>query len=349
MSPGPGRSSDAEDVDVTVGIPTRNRSRLLRRAISSVLGQSYRRFTLIISDNASDDDTPAAVSSFRDERIVFRRLERDIGRVENTNRLIGLAETEFVVLLGDDDELHPDHLALTVEALRRRPSAGVAHAGCVIADADGNTLVPHARLIKTGAPVVFESGAEFLERSMRSGWTVCWSSATFRRAALIGGGGLRPEDGVIDDLPLLMRIATGWDFVYLNRPLAVMRAHTEASSSSLGSFTPNGFRSSRSVPDLLYERRRRFLAEADLPEAAAQRLARVADRMYRRDLLGHLSMRATTGDGQVVIFKALGGEIRRDRRLGLDPMTWRFVVGQLGARRLRNAARRALESARAGR
>ena len=57
---------------------------------------------------------------------------------------------------------------------------------------------------------------------MRSGWTVCFPSATFRRQALIGAGGLRPEDGVIDDIPLLMRVATAWDFAYLDRPLAVV-------------------------------------------------------------------------------------------------------------------------------
>jgi glycosyltransferase involved in cell wall biosynthesis len=321
---------------------------LLRKSVASVLAQSYDRFTVVVSDNASDDDTAEIVASFDDPRVVYRPLERDIGRAGNTNRLIELAETEFVVLLGDDDELYPDHLALTVGTLRRRPTVGVVHAGCMIVDELGNTLVPHARLIKTRYPVVFEPGTEFLERSMTSGWTVCFCSAAFRRAALVGAGGLRPQDGVIDDLPLLMRIATNWDFAYVNRPLAVMGAHADASSSSLGWFTPGGFRSSRAVPDLLYERRRRFLAEAGLPEAATRRLARIAERTHRRDRLGHLSMRAKTGDGHVAIFKALGDEIRRDRRLGLDPMTLRFVVGQLGARRLRDGARAALESARRG-
>ena len=123
---------------------------------------------------------------------------------------------------------------------------------------------------------------------MNAGWAACWASAAFRKAALVDGGGLRPEDGVIDDLPLLMRIAQDWDFVYVNRPLAIMRAHSEASSSSLGSFTSNGFRSSRSVPDLLYEHRRRFLAQASLPATDVRRLALIAERSHRRDVLGYL-------------------------------------------------------------
>ena len=98
--------------EVTVGIPTYNRSQLLKRSIASVLRQSYRGFKLIVSDNASDDDTASVVASFRDPRLVYRPLERNIGRAANFNRLIDLAETEFVVLMGDDDQLHPEHLSL---------------------------------------------------------------------------------------------------------------------------------------------------------------------------------------------------------------------------------------------
>jgi glycosyltransferase involved in cell wall biosynthesis len=338
--------SDAASVDVTVGIPTRNRSRLLGKSIASVLGQSYRHFTLVVSDNASDDDTARVVASFRDPRLVYRPLERTISKPANFNRLIELAETEFVVLLSDDDELHCDHLSLTVETLKRWPSVGVAHTGYVIVDGLGNTLVSHSEPRKKKQSIEFQSGAQFLERSMKSGPSVSFSSATFRKAALVSGGGLRPEDGIIDDFPLLMRIASDWDYAYLNRPLAVMRAHDQAASSALGSFRPGGFRSSRSLEDVLYAHRRKFLTEADLTETESRRLARMVEKRYRRDVLGHLSMRATTGDGSVEVFRALGREIRRDRRLVGDPMTWRFVVGQLGARRLRDLLRRALERAR---
>jgi cellulose synthase/poly-beta-1,6-N-acetylglucosamine synthase-like glycosyltransferase len=340
-----GPESVGASVDVTVGIPTYNRSRLLKRSIASVLQQTYSRFTLVVSDNASDDDTADVVASFDDSRLVYRPLQSNIGRAANTNRLIGLAETEFMVLLGDDDQLHPDHLLRTVDALNRWPTVGVAHTGCAIIDIAGNTLVQHHRFLATRDPVVFESGSQFLERSMRSGWTVCFPSATFRTEALVGGDGLRPEDGTIDDFPLLMRIATGWDFAYLNQPLAVTTAHSDASSSSLGAFTPNGYRSSRSLPDMLYERRRTFLAEADLPKVEERRLARMAERAYRRDVLRCLSMRANTGDGQGAIFRALGMEIRRDRRLALDPMTGRFLAGQLGGRRLRDGMRRVRSAA----
>jgi cellulose synthase/poly-beta-1,6-N-acetylglucosamine synthase-like glycosyltransferase len=333
--------SGIRPADVTVGIPTRNRSRLLERAIQSVLRQSYGDFTLLVSDNASEDDTARTAASFEDSRIVYRPTDRAISRPENFNRLIDLSETEFLVMLSDDDELHPDHLALTLDALKHRPRAGMAHTSYSIVDMLGDPIFVHpdARRTDTEGVVRYESGPEFIDRAMRSGPTVCLSSAVFRRAALAGAGGLQPEDGGIDDFSLQLRIATDWDFAYLPRELAYLRAHTDADSSALGAFTPKGFRSSRELPDLLRENRRRFLASGRLPSARVRRLARATERTYRRDVLSYLSMRATTGDRSLVVFRAFAEEVRRLPRLAWDPFSWRFVIGQLGARRVRDSIR----------
>jgi glycosyltransferase involved in cell wall biosynthesis len=334
--------TDTEHVEVTVGIPTRNRSDMLRRTIASVLEQSHRRLTLIVSDNASEDDTAEVVASFDDPRIVYSRPDRLVPRPANYNRLVELAETEYVLLLADDDELHPDHLAVTLGAVERWPTVGVAHTGFVIVGPDGQVLAPHINPFKSREPGIFETGAEFLERMMRrSAPSMAYSTAIFRKAAYLESGGLREEDGVTDDFVQLMRAARRWDFAYVNRPLARIGAHTEASSSDLGYFMDGGFRSERCMADIFYANRRTALTEAALPEEEARRLFRLAQRRYRQDVLAHLSMRSDTGDGATVLFRALADEIRQNRRLAVDPLTARFVVGQLGARRVRSVARRA--------
>ena len=106
-------------VKLTVGIPTFNRAAWLRETIESVLAQTFTSFRLIVSDNASDDDTPEVVRSFGDERIDYVRSERNVGPIGNLNRLIRLADTEFLVLLPDDDVLYPGHLGAAVEVLER--------------------------------------------------------------------------------------------------------------------------------------------------------------------------------------------------------------------------------------
>jgi hypothetical protein len=329
--------------DVTVAIPTRNRSGLLRNAIESVLGQTYGRFAVLVADNASDDDTAEVVASFGDPRIIHRPIDEPTSRQANFNRAFALADTEFVLLLSDDDWLHSEHLASTVGAMKRWPSVGIAHSGYTIVDAQGHELVPHAGRRRVDQPTIFERGDQFIERTLKTGWTVCLASALFRKAALVRGGGMQVDDGDVDDLFLMMRIALDWDVAYVDRPLAFLRAHDDASSSSYGWFTPNGLRTSRELPEILFDNRRRFLNCAGLPQPESRRLERIVERRHRLDVLSHLSMRSNTGDGRRAVLAALATEARRDYRLLVEPATGRFVVGQFLGRTLRREMRRVVD------
>lgn len=95
---------------VTVGIPTHNRSGLLLRALRSVLAQTYANFEIIVSDDASSDDTPSRMREFDDPRIVYLRLDRNVGIARNTNNCLDRASGELLLILNDDDELEPTAL-----------------------------------------------------------------------------------------------------------------------------------------------------------------------------------------------------------------------------------------------
>ena len=58
---------------VGVIIPTRNRAEFLRRAIASVLNQTYQHFDVFVIDDASDDITPQVITGFGDNRIKYYR------------------------------------------------------------------------------------------------------------------------------------------------------------------------------------------------------------------------------------------------------------------------------------
>ena len=70
-------------------------------------------------------------------------------------------------------------------------------------------------------------------------------------------------------------------------------------------------------------------------EEAAARLRELADTSCRRERLAHFSMEADAGATARQSLRSLAAEVRRDPRMALDPIAWRFVVGQLGARRIR--------------
>ena len=55
-----------EQVSVSIGIPVYNGERFLAQTLDSILGQTCRNFEIIISDNASDDNTEAICRNYTD-------------------------------------------------------------------------------------------------------------------------------------------------------------------------------------------------------------------------------------------------------------------------------------------
>ncbi len=66
---------------VSIGIPTYNRASVLRRAVESALTQDHTNLELVISDNASTDETEAVCQEFceRDNRVRYIRQKTNRG------------------------------------------------------------------------------------------------------------------------------------------------------------------------------------------------------------------------------------------------------------------------------
>ena len=88
-------------------IPTHNRAALLVEAVESSLAQDYPNLEVIVSDNASTDDTQNIVKRFEiDKRFTYRRNEKDLGIAGNWRKLLfEYAGGEYVKILSDDDYL----------------------------------------------------------------------------------------------------------------------------------------------------------------------------------------------------------------------------------------------------
>jgi hypothetical protein len=118
---------------IGVGIPTYNRAGKLARAVESVLGQTHRHLELVISDNASTDETESLCRDLcgRDSRVRYLRAATNRGPTANFNVLFGEMHGDYVMLLSDDDWLDGDYLAGCLAELRRRPelslACGIAH------------------------------------------------------------------------------------------------------------------------------------------------------------------------------------------------------------------------------
>ena len=105
---------------ISIVVPLYNTpEKFLRNMIESVHSQSYSNWQLVLAD-ASDKDLPhikKTVDSFRDDRIVYKKLAENKGISENTNEGFSLCTGDYIALLDHDDVILPNALFENVKAI----------------------------------------------------------------------------------------------------------------------------------------------------------------------------------------------------------------------------------------
>src|ERR1700684_3776538 len=94
----------------TIVIPTRDRADTLQYAIKSAVSQDYQDFTVLVSDNASVDNTPDLVTSIRDERRRDEDADRRLYMSHNWEFALGFVSDDWQTIIGDDDAILPGAL-----------------------------------------------------------------------------------------------------------------------------------------------------------------------------------------------------------------------------------------------
>ena len=106
---------------VSVIMATRNRASMLAQAIESIGKQTLTDWQLIITDDASHDETPAILRAYsqKDPRIQYHRLDKQQGAATARNVAIQHAQGSYIALQDDDDLSLPSRLAKQVGFLQK--------------------------------------------------------------------------------------------------------------------------------------------------------------------------------------------------------------------------------------
>jgi len=106
--------------EVSIGVPVYNGNRFIHKRMESILNQSFTDFELIISDNASTDNTQKICEEYakKDKRIQYIRQSENRGPIWNFNFVLNQAKSEFFVWAAVDDIWKPDFLKKNIEILR---------------------------------------------------------------------------------------------------------------------------------------------------------------------------------------------------------------------------------------
>jgi glycosyltransferase involved in cell wall biosynthesis len=124
---------------LTIALPVFNGGATLGDVVGSVLAQTCSDFELVISDNASSDDTEDVARRFarEDARVRYHRHATNVGLLRNFTAAAGLAHGTWVRWIGDDDHLEPDFVAEVLTAVAADPKRVLVTTEIVYRDETG--------------------------------------------------------------------------------------------------------------------------------------------------------------------------------------------------------------------
>jgi hypothetical protein len=330
-------------------IPTFNRSGLLRHAIESVLDQSLSDIEILVSDNASTDDTAAVTASFGDPRVHYCPLESNLGMIANLDRCLTLGHAPYVSIFHDDDLMRPHNLASKVAVLDDHADVVFVHSAFSYVDGAGDVT---RDWMAWGRPISpFESPATFIRRVFRAGSRVSPSGTLIRRR-LIRQVHHELEDQSANDVGLWLRLARHGSVAYLDEPLIALRRHSGSltvtsgmrTMSDAGGYTPT-FETTAQIRLVLD----RFAARFPGDPVPARELRSLARRSTRTRLAAVISNRTGTNPSRADLVRLFTEASRIEPTLAFSAdgveLLVKMVLGT-GAASAVQRARPALRSAR---
>ncbi|WP_371803553.1 glycosyltransferase family 2 protein [Candidatus Lokiarchaeum ossiferum] len=136
----------------SVIIPTHNRPYTLKRAIKSVLSQTYPNIEVIVINDHSSSDLSEISRSMNDERVNFYDLEGKKGAQAARNLGISIAKGEFIAFLDDDDEFYPTKLMKQFQIFSNgAPELGLVYCGYI------KKMESNQKLYEAKLPTVIEN------------------------------------------------------------------------------------------------------------------------------------------------------------------------------------------------
>ena len=126
-------------ISVIMGVYNQWDENILKRAVHSILNQSFREFEFIIWDDGSHPDAAKVVRSLSDmdSRIVIAGKEENRGLAYSLNACIGLARGRYIARMDADDISLPERLRVQFEYLEAHPEYAWCGCNAELFDTDG--------------------------------------------------------------------------------------------------------------------------------------------------------------------------------------------------------------------
>ncbi len=188
-------------MDLSIVMPTYNAAKHLRDAVDSVLGQTFRDFTLILVDDGSTDETLDILREYeaRDPRIAVHACGHR-GISGSLNYALGVAQTDWVAIMHSDDIMQPNRLERQLAFIAENPDVVVASSFVNYINGQNKKIGQFRSELTTRQAV-----AETLGKDHSIGFH--HPAVILRKSVVASVGGYRDKMDGCEDLDLWTRIA----------------------------------------------------------------------------------------------------------------------------------------------
>jgi glycosyltransferase involved in cell wall biosynthesis len=213
----------------TIGVPTYNRSGLLRETIDSILAQDFSDFEVIVGNDYTSEILSGEMLGITDPRIRFVNHPVNLREVGNMNALLELADGRYFTWLFDDDLFESGYLQTAHKTLIQTGFPQALFSSYHVID-DNQKVLNSAPA--TGKLKQF-SGVTFLTEYCAERLAIISTSGFFDTVALREKVG-RVEElcdsaiGLYCEYLFLVRCAALHKIVYLDTPFVIFRAHVSS-------------------------------------------------------------------------------------------------------------------------
>lgn len=215
----------AHEPEVSVILPTYNRSGKLRESIKSVLGQTYEDFELIVVDDGSTDDTADVVDNFDDDRVEYIRHSQNKGAAAARNTGARNSSGSILAFQDSDDVWLEDKLSKQVDCFND-PSAdpSIVYTGFWRISGDSKEYLPSPeRCNKEGD----------IRSSLAGGNFIATQVAAVSKTAFEAVGGFDESLPRLQDWDLWIRMSENYEFKLVDEPL--VRTYMDVDELSISS------------------------------------------------------------------------------------------------------------------
>ena len=223
-------------MSVSLVIATFNHARFLGEALDSALAQTLEGVEVVVVDDGSTDDTPAALASYVGRIQVIRQPNRGLAAARNAG--LAAARGTYVGFLDADDVLMPTKLAEQVALLESAPNVGWTYCDALIETIATGTEMRASERFGYGARML--DGWLFPE--LIHGNFISAIAPLVRRTVLDAAGGFDDRLTALEDWDLWLRLSLIAEARYSPAVLVRYRVHPGGMSEDRSRMDRNRFR-----------------------------------------------------------------------------------------------------------